>query len=347
MSRRLARWMARCLAVCLMCGATWASAATIQTPVEARRGVEQTLLTFPEWFLVFSPHEYGEYLAQGATPSEFPFYGHIGQFWQGYQRVAWEAQDRKLDPNPGYHLMIMVIGISTTVEYALKSAYESLIGRLTETLSGQGTAEERYAAHVAQDYVRFIRVRPWYEYDFGKQLAGLWRDTPLWGEHLLRKWERKYALTTEYLIKMAYAKLIGLGTAGVYDPALPTTAVVLRTLPQTDAALPGLQTLRALDQGAVLVNLPRYEAFTHYAQALADQGNAFVEIAGNTSFILVSVLAQGSWDAPQNSTELLVQPILTMPGITRHVIVLSVAPLADQLRSWKVAHQRVEHIFDY
>ena len=39
---------------------------------------------------------------------------------------------QNLNPNPGYHLMVMVIGVSTTVEYALKSAYETLIGRLTE-----------------------------------------------------------------------------------------------------------------------------------------------------------------------------------------------------------------------
>jgi hypothetical protein len=354
--KRLWAWVltACLLAGCLLgvaSGASGAGAVPLQTPVEARRGAEQTLLTYPEWFLVFSPYEYGEYLAQGAPPSAFPFYGHIRQFWQGYERVALESQARKLEPNPGYHLMIMVIGVSTTVEYALKSAYESLIGRLTEVRSPRGaperSAEEIYAASVAQDYVRFIRVRPWYEYDFGSKLAGLWHGTALWGEHPVRSLERKFALSTEYLVKMVYAQLIGLGTAGVYDPALPTTTVLLREAPQPDASLSDMQLLQPQGRGGALVSLPRYEAFTHYAQALADQGNGFVEIAGNTSFILVSVLTHEPLPLPQDSRELFTQPILTMPGLSRHVLVLPVPQLAESLRAWKQAGLTVEHIFDY
>jgi hypothetical protein len=114
------------------------------------RGVEQTLLTYPEWFLVFSPHEYGEFIAAN-EPSRFPYYGHIGQFWQSYKAVFDETQRRGLDLNPGYHLMIMVIGTSTTVEYAIKSAYELLVGRLAASTAGKTTPEDTHAAAVAQD----------------------------------------------------------------------------------------------------------------------------------------------------------------------------------------------------
>ena len=348
MKRRLRKlaFVAALAAGCLAHpGTPYASTPPVAGP-EQVRGVEQTLLTYPEWFLVFSPYEYGEFIADNA-PSKFPFYGHIGQFWEGYKSVFDETRRRGLDLNPGYHLMIMVIGTSTTVEYALKSAYEMLVGRLAETLMSQPTPEDRYAATVAQDYVRFIRVLPWYEYDFGAKLGGLWRQTSLTGPDLLRKWERKFALTSEYLVKMGYAKLIKLGTRSIYEQPLMVTAVVTQPPPQTSAALPDLKILRPLPEGAALVTVPRYEAFMTYAQALADQGVDFKEIAGNNSFILVSVLAPGEWTPAGPATALMSQPLLTRPGIRRVVMVMPVSHLAAALREWKAAKLQIEHVYDY
>ena len=200
------------------------------TPPENRRGTEQTFLTYPEWFLVHSPAEYAAFV-RDHPPSEFPFWGHIRQFWGSYHAVYRETR-RGYPTNYGYHVMIMVIGVSTTVEYALRSAYEAVIGRVTELTATHGpTEEDRYGARVAQEYVDFIRVRPWYEFDYVGALRGLWRDVPWKGAHPLRKVERRYALTTEYGIKAAYAKLIGWGTQATYDTAAPTTAVVVRNAP--------------------------------------------------------------------------------------------------------------------
>lgn len=310
------------------------------------RGVEQTLLTYPEWFLVFSPYEYGEFIGRSA-PSRFPFYGHIGQFWEGYKAVFDETQRRSLDLNLGYHLMIIVIGTSTTVEYAIKSAYEMLIGRLTEAMTNMPTAEDRYAAQVAQDYVRFIRVNPWYLYDFGKALSSLWQSVPATGLDMIRKWERRFALSTEYLVKMGYAKLIKMGTQSIYDAPLPVTAVVVKPVPQSNAALPQLQVIARQPDGSALVTVPRYEGFMTYAQAMAAQGMNFSEIAGNNAFILVSVLTPTSWMPVNPATPLLVQPILTQPGTQRVVLTVPVQQLAESLRQWKAASLQVEHLFDY
>ena len=42
-----------------------------------------------------------------------------------------------------------------------------MIGRVERADDDHGTTEEdRLGARVAQDYVDFIRVRPWYEFDF-------------------------------------------------------------------------------------------------------------------------------------------------------------------------------------
>src|SRR5689334_1861545 len=98
-------------------------------PQEHRRGPEQTYLTFPEWFLVFSPAEFAAF-TKDHSPSEFPFLGHIGQLWESYAAVTRATMDDRFAFNGGYHVMIMVIGVSTTVEYAIRSAYETIVGRL-------------------------------------------------------------------------------------------------------------------------------------------------------------------------------------------------------------------------
>ena len=107
----------------------------VATPVD-RRGEEQTFLTFPEWFLVFSPAEYAEFV-RTHTPDEFCFWGHIGQLWSSYGQVIHQTRARGEPTNWGYHVMIMVIGVSTTAEYAIRSAYEQLIGRISALAGGR------------------------------------------------------------------------------------------------------------------------------------------------------------------------------------------------------------------
>jgi hypothetical protein len=320
------------------------AADAVLTPREHRRGEDQTFLTFPEWFLVHSPAELAHFLSLQHAPSEFPWGGHIGQFWQGYRAVTHETRGYPF--NAGYHLMVSVIGGSTTVEYGLRSAYESTIGRLSEaSRDGTATAEDELAARVAQAYVDFIRIEPWYRF---APLRELWTATPAAGPHLLRKCERRYALTTEYAIKAGYAWLVKLGTQSVYEAARPVTAVVLDRPP---AALPApLTELRRIggDDDAALVTVPRYRAFMAYARALADQGLAFREIAGNRGPIAASVIERSTAArAAAPLRTVLAQPILTQPGWERRVIAMQVAELAPQLRRWRADGVRLEHIYDY
>lgn len=315
-------------------------------PAEHQRGLEQTLLTFPEWFLVFSPNEYAQYIAHEPA-SQFPFFGHIGQFWKSYRAVTNEASAQNLNPNPGYHLMVMVIGISTTVEYTIKSAYETLIGRIAEACAGGVTQEDQFAAKVAQDYVDFIRINPWYEYAYADKLRGLWSETSWTGKNMLRKWERKFALSTEYSVKMIYAKLIKLGTKSIYDAPLPVTGVVTDATPSGSPQMPHLQVLNKLETGATAITIPRYEAFTFYAKNIAAQGINFQEIAGNREFILVSVLASKQWKPANNQRVLFSQPILTQNDKQRYAFLIPVSQLASSLREWNQTSIEIEHVFDY
>jgi hypothetical protein len=320
----------------------------LTAPPEHRRPPDQTFLTFPEWFLVHSPAEYAHYLAGGAPVSAFPLFAHIGQFWQAYAAVTREVS--RYPFNGGYHLMICVIGTSTTVEYSLKGVYEHTIGRLAEaTVTGADPVpEERFAAAYAQRYVDFIRVDPWYLFDFGAELKTLWSDAPTSGPNLTRRWERRFLLTTELLVKSSYSKLIKLGTHSLYDAPKPVTAIVISAPPPREAAHPDVAVLRSAPAG-VLATIPRYEAFTAYAQWLARAGIDFSEIAGNDGDVLVSVIVRQDWQPGADGRVLFEQPVITQPGLKRCVMAVPIARLGAVLRDERI-HQRgvaLEHIYDF
>jgi hypothetical protein len=334
----------RIFGICLLvaAGGVFGADKGTMTPAVYRRGADQTFLTFPEWFLVFSPAEYAAFV-KTKTPDGFVFWGHIGQFWKSYAIVAAETRRDRYPANPGYHLMINVIGISTTVEYALRSYYETVVGRITAASTrGELTDEDRYGARVAQEYVDFIRVRPWYEFDFWSRLKGLWATVPWRGRYPLRKWERRYALTTEYVVKAVYGRLIGIATHTVYDPASDVTAVVLQGNPCAK-----VRSAQALSGGRSLAMLPRYQPFTSAATALAGCGAQFDEIAGNDTIVLVSTISAMTAPAPPGARLLFELPILTQPGLERRAYVVQVAGLAEFLRSAARYGLAPEHVFDY
>lgn len=327
-----------CLAAC-----AHAHADSNPVPAEHRRSVEQTFLTYPEWFLVHSPAEYAALVAH-APPHEFPFLRHVGQMWSSYAAVTGEQVRQRYPANPGYHLMIGVIASSTTIEYALRSLYENSLGRASALFqSGPATPEDALAARYAQAYVDFIRVDPWYKFDFTRWLKALWTAVPLTGPDMLRKWERRYALTTELLAKAAYGWLIGLGSASVYDEALPTTYVVVT------GKEPSLADAKPAGEGRWLVALPRYEAFSPAAAKAAAAGLAFDNIAGNErdTPLLVTVLADEAWRPPAGTRVLFTQPIITQPGTRRVAVIVDVKGLAPFLRGLPGQEARVEHIYDY
>jgi len=242
--------------------------------------------------------------------------------------------------------MICVIGTSTTVEYSLKGVYERTIGRLAEatrTTPGQ-LPEERFAAAYAQRYVDFIRVDPWYLFDFDAELHTLWHGVPLSGPDAIRRWERRFLLTTELLVKAGYGRAIKLATHSLYDAPKPVTAVVLAAPPPHD---PDVTVLRT--QGhAVLATLPRYEGFTTVSRRLADAGADFREVAGNDGEIVVSLLAPAGWQPRAPSRTLFDQPVITVPGRQRTVLATPVSNLGALLREAdRQPALQVEHVYDF
>lgn len=163
-------------------------------------------------------------------------------------------------------------------------------------------------------------------------------------EHFLRKWERKYILTSELAVKYVYGKLIGMGTQSMYGAALPTTAVVLDSLPLGSE----LKAAKIFDNKNALVYLPRYDRFNDAACRLARQGGTFKEIAGNAGALLVSVLVPAKGPIRFNDAlTVFVQPLASDPALKRVAVALPVCKLHHLLHTLEEQALSPEHIFDF
>ena len=311
-----------------------------------KRDEAQTYLTLPEWFLVYSPDEYAHYIKK-YPPSGFPYFGSIDQFWSYYKEV-YEVTKDKYEINWGYHFMIFVIGTSYTVENVIKGVYENTIGRFTEWTRDAMTQEDVYAAAVAQDYVDFIRVDPWYEFPFYDRFKRLWADHDFFGSNLIRKWERKFFLSCEYGGKAMYAWLIKLGTKKVYgDAEAEMLARVIHISPELLKEETEVKMIRQFSDSSVLLSLPRYEAFRNVTVRLVKKGMQFEEIAGNKQILMTCVVPKEfTYDIPGGKL-LFEKPILTEPMLKRIAIQAEVTALHRLIIKLSEKGITIEHLYDY
>ena len=152
-----------------------------------RKGEEQTLLTLPEWYLVFNPLEYALFLESGRNPSDFPFLKSIDEYWSLYDRVNVLA-DEMYPANFEYQTMLWVIGVSTTAEFVAKGAYENTFGRLTRWLAGADTEEDLIIQEAHRAYSDLIYTKPWYEFPFADHQGRIWSDTSFFGQVSSASW---------------------------------------------------------------------------------------------------------------------------------------------------------------
>jgi FAD/FMN-containing dehydrogenase len=314
------------------------------------RPESQSFLAHPEWFIVYSSDEYAAW-TRTRLPHEFPFARSVGQFWRNWKHVS--RASRQENPGNGqYSLMLGVIGVSYSVEYSLKWAYEGTIGRFSAwTAGGRMTGEDRFAHEVAADYAKFIHTIPWYQYPFGKQLGRLWSDVPLWGPNVFRKWERRLSLTVEYAIKAGYASMLGGATGAAYAPQdLQIGAVVYG---DTASLAPGDKRIvarRQLGPRHALVTIQRYDPFGALLLDAAGRGETvpLVEIAGNDD-IVVTGLAPAGWRYVGPDAEFLYAiPIATDPGRIRPVLKVRTRDLLPFLRRAQADGRfAVDHVYDY
>ncbi|MEL7448864.1 MAG: FAD-binding oxidoreductase [Pseudomonadota bacterium] len=311
------------------------------------KGEEQTFLTVPEWYLVFNPNEYADFLERGNSPSDFPFLASIDEYWSLYDRVK-ALTDGEYPQNSDYELMLWVIGVSTTAEFLIKGAYENTIGRLTQWLSSGDSREEEIIREAHRAYATLIFDEAWYQFPFMDHVDRIWQETDFFGSSFIRKTERKLMFTAEFAFKALYARAIAYGAQQAYEPSdgLVTAHVIADSalLPAID---PRVRVLRDFGDGQLVVTVPRWGGFTEIVPKLAAAGVEFLEISGNDE-IVISTTAPGDLDQRPELSRFLFSSVVVSPeGRVRDVYVVNVRELASALNSLPAKGITLEHIYDF
>jgi hypothetical protein len=321
--------------------------ATLRGRTDYVRSQSQTYLTLPEWYIVYSADELANFL-QTEPPSGFPYFRSIAQFWRLYSHVlavTWRTAAW------GYQAMIAIIGPSFSVEYCVKGLYESTVGRLTEHTLPQPwrsgpTAEDRFATTLAADYAAFMHATPWYEFAFWPRMSQLWNLHGSVDGTVVRRTERRLALTTELAVKTAWGSAVATMSGGAYAPE---SEMILAWVRKRAAARDTrIRKREDLGPGDELLALPRYEPFTGVVSTLAKQGVRFVEIAGNDA-LLVQIMAPATWHDTAKRGDLLVEwPILTDPTRKRVAMTVAVPRLHEVLPSLAAEPGvTIDHLYDF
>ena len=304
-----------------------------------------TYLTLPEWFIVYSTDEYAAFIAR-ADPSRFPYLGSIRQYWGFYSSAC--AETRRRHPfETGYHVMLGVIGASFTVENSVRFVYERTVGALTGWISSTDTAEDALARSTAREYGTFMHRTPWYQFPFATKLTALWRDVPWSGPHMLRKVERRFALTAEYAIKAVYGFVIRTASGAAYAGEDLRIYARVADTPLPALSDPRVKVVQTIEQRRYTVSLPRYEDFTAAALALTGKGARFTDIAGN-DVLLVTALARRGIPTSFSGAELVsARPILTDPTMQRLALRVRVGSLGALVEELARNGASIEHLYDY
>src|SRR6201988_4672678 len=336
------------------CGPT-ASATSAAAPATAlpaidekgyRRKLDNTFFTFPEWYIVYSFEDFGRFLDR-SSESHFNYLGHIFGFWHSFCTIK-RALPPATESRTEVKTMIYIIGVSYSIEYAVKGAYENTIGRVFEWIRGEKrTPQDDYARNVLQDYAAFLYTVPWFKYPFRQKLDGLMAisaPTP----SQARTWERDFALGSEYFIKIGYASLIQKALDASGDDEPRDIMFVVATLPpEVLAAQPRIKPIRTLSPQWQLVQTPRYKDFTEVLRGLLDRGIAPAEIAGNREIMLTVIAPKSSALDVKDATELFSLDLAARPGFRRASLKARIDLLVAINRELKARGAGIEHFYDY
>lgn len=297
-------------------------------------------LTYPEWHIVYSAESFAAFLAE-ERPSRFAYGREIGGFWSSYCAVN-QATAGMADRGT-YKTTIYIIGVSYTLELAIKAAYERTFGALTESVAGAESEDDRYAAQVQADYGKFLHETPWYRYPFVDALSGLWKVEEK--DDRLRHWERRLVLSTEYGVKAVYGAAMGVlvGATGQDERTLRFVAGGSRGA--LEAVDPRLTARREPRAGLVLVDAPRYEQFTELTRKLSVSGITVEEIAGNDDIFITALLPVGK--QLESEQRLFTIEVDDHPGLERAGLTVKVKTLLPTIRELEAASGTLEHVYDY
>lgn len=308
------------------------------------RDEEQTILTVPEWYLVFNPREYAKFLKEGNNPSDFPYYASIDEYWKLYDRSK-KLVSEAYPENEEYNTMLQVIGVSITLEYSVKIIYENTIGRFFSWFTSESISdEEKVIADAHMAYSDFIYHTAWYEFEFMPWIHEVWNTKNTSDSNWLRKIERKLFFTFEFAFKAGYSKLIEYGAKASYEE--PVTEIFL--LIETEELIVPTDEIKIIqEQGSKkIISVSRWGPFTTNLLSLCDKEIEILEIGGNDE-IAVSVLLEENKPFVVDGEFLYKSSVVTRPDLNRMVYILPVGKLISFLNAAKQNNIEVEHIYDY
>ena len=309
-----------------------------------RRSEAQSWLTYPEWHIVYSADSFGRHL-QKAPPSGYSYWQDVRNFWGSYCQV--NGVTANMRGAGEYKVMIYTIGLSFSAEMLIKGVYENTIGRLFEWISGWPSGDDKFIASEQRRYAEFMQEKPWYRFPFGETFGGLWRTDS--GGYFLRHWERRFAHSLEYGVKFGYAKAIDAATGATVGRDQTTLTMVARASPGQLAAIdPRLRVIRSIPAeagGGVVVQAPRYAAFTSIVNRFADRGIPLLEIAGNDD-VFLSFIMPGRLNT-REGVILMSQPLPDRPGMVRISASTKVRRLNALIRDARSQGGTLEHVYDY
>jgi len=311
------------------------------------RGEEQSFLTIPEWYLVFNPLEYADFLQAGNNPSDFPFIASLDEYWTQYDRVRAIANAYPND-NSQYITMLQVIGVSTTVEFMYKSIYENTIGRLTRWIAGgEDTPEDKIIAQAHRAYSDLLFDEVWYVFDFWSWVEKMWGEPKFFGPDFIRKTERKVFFTLEFGFKTFYAKLISIGAQTAYEPS-ERLIYMTATIPQSlkNRLPPNVEVVDEHD-GFSILSVPRWGPFTRTLPNLLRAGVELIDISGNSHIAVTVVKPADDIYKYQSADELFLSDFVSDENMKRSVLSIHVTKLDDLVREADSQNYRIEHLYDY
>jgi FAD/FMN-containing dehydrogenase len=311
------------------------------------RDEAQTFLTVPEWYLVFNPKEYADYLDAGNNPSGFPFLASIDEYWKLYDR-SMRLVSAAYPENKEYNTMLQVIGVSITMEYTAKMLYENTIGRIFSWMSnGVDSDEEKMIQKAQRAYSDFIYDTAWYEFEFMPWVKKVWTVSNTSESNWFRKMERTLFFTFEFSFKAAYSKLIGWGAKAGYEE--PVTNIYL--LISKSDSLESSSELKIIeeDNSREIVSITRWGVFTNTILniAAANASIDIIEIGGNDEIVVSILAARDQTDIFPDAELLYSSRVVTTPDRKRNVYLMSVSKLLPFVAEAKRSGVEVEHIFDY
>ncbi|MBL0372884.1 hypothetical protein JJB09_12690 [Rhizobium sp. KVB221] len=305
-----------------------------------QRREANTYLTYPEWHIVYAYDGLAETLKTG-DEHQFGYLKSISQFWKStctMMRVA----DQHGGADQQTRVMIHTIGVSFSLEMALKAAYEETIGRLFAYLRGPNKSpQDLVVLETANNYAQFLRQTPWYMYDFGAANSALWA-VPV--THVLRGWERRLAIGLEWESKAVYAKAIAAGAAANGPAKLEIRSVISGLTAEQLSAIANVRVVGE-SAGGIVIETPRYDAFTRILATISQQKGVVREVAGNDEIMVSLTIPRGA--TYQGPGEVLTRMERQGFASERLLVNLAVSELATAFQAMQVADPGIEHVFDY